>query len=72
MDFDFKAGRVYPKKVCSVDCPACVEAARDKEWAVWLLERSTADGITIDGVPYPLTLIDKDDFEALKKLAGKE
>ena len=46
-------------------------AARDKEWVEWILERSTADGITIDGVSYPLTLIDKDDFEALKKLVRK-
>lgn len=62
---------------CPPDCPACLEAARDKEWAKWILEhfnfivisdeKEPDDFVLVDD--YPITVAD---FEALKKLAESE
>jgi hypothetical protein len=49
-------------------CPACIEEARDKEWAQWILKHSVKDGLSIEGKTIPLVFIDDEDYEALKKL----
>ena len=57
---------------CMPGCPACAVAARDKEWAEWILEHfdfitsvaeNPDDFVLVDC--YPITLAD---FVALKKL----
>jgi hypothetical protein len=68
VSYDVIAGRIIPKPICRPDCPACIEDARDKEWAEWILKHSVKDGLSIEGKTIPLVFIDDEDYEALKKL----
>jgi len=56
-------GRLIPKIICVAGCPACAVAARDKEWAKWLLANHDLWVF--------VQIIMPEDFEALKKLAAE-
>ena len=55
--------------MCSTQCSACAVAARDKEWANYILNQS--NGTTFEAIKdvYAIVAFPRTDFEALKKLA---